>query len=77
MQQLICKLCQLILTECRNRYLLQALSPSIIDQYEAGIKNDFFNDALTANLTFYYIRNNNLPRLHNLIAVAKKTAIPI
>jgi iron complex outermembrane receptor protein len=38
----------------------KALSPSIIDQYEAGIKNDFFKGALTANLTFYYIRNNNL-----------------
>lgn len=38
----------------------QALSPSIIDQYEVGIKNDFFHDVLTANLTFYYIRNNNL-----------------
>ncbi|MBG9377803.1 TonB-dependent receptor [Panacibacter sp. DH6] len=37
-----------------------ALSPSIIDQYEAGIKNEFFNGALTANLTLYYIRNNNL-----------------
>lgn len=36
------------------------LSPSIIDQYEAGIKNDFFQGRLTANLTLYYIRNNNL-----------------
>ncbi|MEP7318711.1 MAG: TonB-dependent siderophore receptor, partial [Panacibacter sp.] len=38
----------------------RALSPSIIDQYELGIKNDFFKDVLTANLTFYYIINNNL-----------------
>jgi iron complex outermembrane receptor protein len=37
-----------------------ALSPSIIDQYETGVKNEFFKGALTANLTFYYIRNNNL-----------------
>ena len=37
-----------------------ALSPSIIDQYEAGVKNEFFNGTLTANLTVYYIRNNNL-----------------
>ncbi len=37
-----------------------ALSPSIIDQYEAGVKNDFFKGALSANLTFYRIVNNNL-----------------
>jgi iron complex outermembrane receptor protein len=37
-----------------------ALDPSIIDQYEAGIKNDFFNGLLSANLTFYRIINNNL-----------------
>ncbi len=37
-----------------------ALSPSIIDQYELGVKNDFFKGMLTANLTFYMIINNNL-----------------
>jgi iron complex outermembrane receptor protein len=37
-----------------------ALPPSIIDQYEAGIKNDFFGGKLSANLTFYRIINNNL-----------------
>ncbi|MCP9752180.1 TonB-dependent receptor [Ferruginibacter sp. HRS2-29] len=37
-----------------------ALSPSIIDQYEIGIKNDFFKGKLSANLTFYKIINNNL-----------------
>ena len=37
-----------------------ALDPSIIDQFEAGIKNDFFNGLLSANLTFYRIINNNL-----------------
>src|SRR4030095_13973739 len=37
-----------------------ALSPSIIDQYEAGIKNDFFKGKLSANLTVYRIVNNNL-----------------
>ena len=36
------------------------LKPSIIDQYEAGIKNDFFNGLLSANLTVYRIVNNNL-----------------
>jgi iron complex outermembrane receptor protein len=37
-----------------------ALPPSIIDQYEAGIKNDFFKGMLSVNLTFYHIVNNNL-----------------
>jgi iron complex outermembrane receptor protein len=37
-----------------------SLAPSIIDQYEAGIKNDFFEGMLSVNLTFYHIVNNNL-----------------
>ncbi len=37
-----------------------SLKPSIINQYEAGIKNDLFRGMLSANLTFYSIRNNNL-----------------
>lgn len=36
------------------------LKPSIIDQFELGIKNDFFNGLLSANLTLYRIINNNL-----------------
>lgn len=36
------------------------LDPSIVDQVEAGVKNDFFNGMLTANLTVYRIINNNL-----------------
>lgn len=34
------------------------IGPSIIDQYEAGIKNDFLNGKLTANLTVYKIKND-------------------
>src|SRR5205085_3257261 len=37
-----------------------SLAPSIIDQYEAGIKNDFFKGRLSANVTVYRIANNNL-----------------
>ncbi|HEY0067971.1 MAG TPA: TonB-dependent receptor [Flavisolibacter sp.] len=37
-----------------------ALEPSIIDQYEAGVKNEFFGGRLSANLTVYRIVNNNL-----------------
>lgn len=37
-----------------------ALAPSIIDQYELGVKNDFINGALSVNITAYRIINNNL-----------------
>lgn len=37
-----------------------AIEPSIIDQYEAGIKNEFWNGLLTTNVTFYHIVNSNL-----------------
>ncbi|MEO5893163.1 MAG: TonB-dependent receptor [Ferruginibacter sp.] len=36
----------------------EPMGPSVIDQYEAGIKNDFFNGKLSANLTWYKIINN-------------------
>lgn len=36
----------------------QPMGPSLIDQYEASIKNDFFQGRLTANLTWYRIQNN-------------------
>lgn len=34
------------------------LAPSIIDQYEAGIKNDFFGGRFSTNLTWYRIVNS-------------------
>lgn len=40
-----------------------ALAPSIIDQYEAGVKNDFFKGMLSTNLTVYRIINNNLAQV--------------
>ena len=36
------------------------LRPSIIDQFEIGIKNEFLNGLLSANVTAYRIKNNNL-----------------
>lgn len=36
------------------------LDPSIIDQYEVGVKKDFFKGLLTTNVTLYQITNNNL-----------------
>lgn len=38
----------------------QALSPSIIDQFEIGIKNDFLDGRVSANFSVYKIINNNL-----------------
>ncbi|UOK41158.1 MULTISPECIES: TonB-dependent receptor [Flavobacterium] len=38
----------------------QPLEASIIDQFETGVKKDFWNGILTANLTLYQIVNNNL-----------------
>lgn len=37
-----------------------ALEPSLIDQYEIGIKNELFHNKLIANLTVYQITNSNL-----------------
>jgi iron complex outermembrane recepter protein len=37
-----------------------AIEPSIIDQYEAGIKNEFWKGKLTTNVTLYQIANSNL-----------------
>ncbi|GGA77275.1 TonB-dependent receptor [Flavobacterium palustre] len=43
-----------------NTYDSKPLKPSIIDQYETGIKTELFKGALTTNLTVYRIKNNNL-----------------
>jgi iron complex outermembrane receptor protein len=38
----------------------QNMSPSIIDQYDAGIKNQFFDGKISANVSIYRIVNHNL-----------------
>jgi iron complex outermembrane receptor protein len=38
----------------------KTLPPSIIDQYELGVKNELFGGKLSANVTLYRILNNNL-----------------
>ena len=45
-----------------------ALSPSIIDQFELGIKNDFIQGALSVNVTAYRIINNNLAQTASFAA---------
>lgn len=37
-----------------------ALEPSIIDQFEVGLKNELFNNKLFLNITGYIIKNSNL-----------------
>jgi iron complex outermembrane receptor protein len=39
---------------------LKAIKPSIIDQYEVGIKKDFWRGILSTNVTVYQITNSNL-----------------
>ncbi|MCI9846906.1 TonB-dependent siderophore receptor [Flavobacterium pectinovorum] len=43
-----------------NTFNSQPLKPSIIDQYEAGIKKEFFKGLLSTNITVYQITNDNL-----------------
>ncbi|MDB5276738.1 MAG: TonB-dependent receptor [Ferruginibacter sp.] len=38
----------------------QLLKPSIVDQYEVGVKNNFLNDKLSVNFSMYKIINSNL-----------------
>lgn len=45
-----------------------ALKPSLIDQFELGIKNDLIKGKLTANFTIYKIINNNLAQQAELDA---------
>lgn len=47
---------------------LKTLAPSIIDQYEVGIKKDFWRGILTTNLTLYQINNNNLAQTAQFLA---------
>jgi len=46
-----------------------ALAPSIIDQFEMGVKNDLIKGRLSANLTVYKIINNNLAQQAELDAL--------
>jgi len=39
---------------------LKVIKPSIIDQYEVGIKKDFWRGMFTTNITIYQIENSNL-----------------
>lgn len=44
------------------------LKPSLIDQYEVGVKNDFLKGFLSTNFTVYRIVNNNLAQTARYLA---------
>ena len=44
----------------------ETLKPSIIDQYEIGIKKDYFKGLLSTNITLYTIINSNLAQTAEL-----------
>ncbi len=44
------------------------IKPSIIDQYEAGIKKDFWKGLLSTNVTVYQITNSNLAQTAEFLA---------
>ncbi|RYF78606.1 MAG: TonB-dependent siderophore receptor [Cytophagaceae bacterium] len=46
----------------------QILKPSIVDQFEAGVKNELFNGRITANLGVYHIVNSNFAQMAPLKA---------
>jgi iron complex outermembrane receptor protein len=46
----------------------EILKPSIIDQFELGVKNDFLDGRLSANVTVYRIKNNNLAQTSPFLA---------
>jgi len=49
------------------------LGPSIIDQYEAGVKNDFMDGKLTVNVTAYRIANNRFAQAAIIDGVTSPT----
>jgi iron complex outermembrane receptor protein len=46
----------------------KALKPSIIDQFESGIKTELNNGKITTNFTVYLIKNNNLAQTAPFLA---------
>lgn len=49
----------------------QAIKPSIVDQFELGIKNDFLQGKLSVNVTGYRIINHNLAQMAQFLADGK------
>ncbi|WP_395047816.1 TonB-dependent siderophore receptor [Flavobacterium sp.] len=43
-----------------NTVFNEAIKPSVIDQFEVGVKKDFWKNVLSTNITLYQITNSNL-----------------
>ena len=56
------------ITNTGTDIFFQALPPSVVDQFEAGVKNDFLGGKLSANITYYKIINNNIAQTAELDA---------
>lgn len=52
----------------------KALKPSVIDQFEIGVKNDFLKGALSVNVTGYKIINNNFAQMAPFTAEGSENA---
>ncbi|PWN70124.1 TonB-dependent siderophore receptor [Chryseobacterium phosphatilyticum] len=55
----------------------QSIKPSTVDQYEIGIKKNFWNNALAVNLTAYQIMYNNYYQTYWFIPTTTPNAVPV
>ncbi|RTZ50468.1 TonB-dependent receptor [Chryseobacterium arthrosphaerae] len=51
----------------------QSIKPSTVDQYEIGVKKNFWNNALAVNLTAYQIMYNNYYQTYWFIPTSTPT----
>jgi len=55
----------------------QSIKPSTVDQYEVGIKKNFWNNALAVNLTAYQIMYNNYYQTYWFVSTITPNAAPV
>ncbi|GAA4150219.1 TonB-dependent siderophore receptor [Chryseobacterium ginsenosidimutans] len=55
----------------------QSIKPSTVDQYEVGVKKNFWNNALAVNLTAYQIMYNNYYQTYWFVPATTPNAAPV
>lgn len=55
----------------------QSIKPSTVDQYEVGVKKNFWNNALAVNLTAYQIMYNNYYQTYWFVPTSTPNAAPV
>lgn len=60
-----------------NALSRQSIKPSTVDQYEIGVKKNFWNNALAVNLTAYQIMYNNYYQTFWYIPTTTPNAVPV